>query len=121
MAPDDGAADAVRRARPAWAVDSLACAVLPDLLAAADPAGWTAAVGRGPGRAGGRAGGHGWRALPSDSPVGARPRGGGAARTRWPATAVVVRDCTSFGLPGHVRVAVPDGEGLERLDAPSLR
>jgi hypothetical protein len=27
-----------------------------------------------------------------------------------------VRDCTSFGLPDHVRIAVPDAEGLERLD-----
>jgi hypothetical protein len=30
--------------------------------------------------------------------------------------AVVVRDCTSFGLPDHVRIAVPDDHGLERLE-----
>ena len=29
---------------------------------------------------------------------------------------VVVRDCTSFGLPEMVRIAVPDPRGLERLD-----
>ena len=29
---------------------------------------------------------------------------------------VVVRDCTGFGLPGVVRIAVPDEEGLGRLD-----
>jgi histidinol-phosphate/aromatic aminotransferase/cobyric acid decarboxylase-like protein len=29
---------------------------------------------------------------------------------------VVVRDCASFGLDGHVRIAVPDGAGLARLD-----
>ena len=39
LAPDAAAADALRGARPAWAVGSLSCAVLPDLLAAADPAG----------------------------------------------------------------------------------
>ena len=28
---------------------------------------------------------------------------------------VLVRDCTSFGLPDTIRVAVPDEQGLERL------
>ena len=35
--------------------------------------------------------------------------------------AVVVRDCRSFGLPDHVRVAVPYASGLERLDAALAR
>ena len=30
---------------------------------------------------------------------------------------VVVRDCTSFGLPRHVRIGLPDDDGLQRLDA----
>ena len=29
---------------------------------------------------------------------------------------VVIRDCASFGLPGVMRIAVPDAAGLERLD-----
>ncbi len=30
---------------------------------------------------------------------------------------VLVRDCASFGMPGWVRIAVPDTTGLERLGA----
>jgi histidinol-phosphate/aromatic aminotransferase/cobyric acid decarboxylase-like protein len=30
---------------------------------------------------------------------------------------VVVRDCTSFGLAGVARIAVPDEDGMARLDA----
>jgi histidinol-phosphate/aromatic aminotransferase/cobyric acid decarboxylase-like protein len=30
---------------------------------------------------------------------------------------VVVRDCASFGLPDHVRIAVPDADGIDRLRA----
>jgi histidinol-phosphate/aromatic aminotransferase/cobyric acid decarboxylase-like protein len=41
--------------------------------------------------------------------------GAGAARARLARRGVLVRDCTSFGLPGHVRVAVPDEAGLDRL------
>jgi len=31
------------------------------------------------------------------------------------AQGIVVRDCASFGLPSHVRVAVPDCAGIDRL------
>jgi histidinol-phosphate/aromatic aminotransferase/cobyric acid decarboxylase-like protein len=32
------------------------------------------------------------------------------------ANRVLVRDCANFGLPGTVRIAVPNGDDLARLD-----
>jgi histidinol-phosphate/aromatic aminotransferase/cobyric acid decarboxylase-like protein len=115
LAPDPAAADALRRARPAWAVGSLACAVLPDLLAVADPPAWTAAVAKGRAELTAVLEAHGWRPQPSDAPWLLVPEAG-RLRDALARHAVVVRGCASFGLPDHVRVAVPDADGLDRLD-----
>jgi threonine-phosphate decarboxylase len=115
LAPDAAAADAVRRLRPAWAVGTLACAVLPDLLAAADPAGWTAVVAKGRAELVAVLEDRGWHPLPSDSPWVLVPDAAGL-REALARRAVVVRGCGSFGLPDHVRIAVPDASGLDRLD-----
>jgi histidinol-phosphate/aromatic aminotransferase/cobyric acid decarboxylase-like protein len=121
VAPDERAAAAVRRRRPAWAVGSLGCAVLPELLARADPAEWTARIAAARGELTQVLRARGLMPLPSDAPwvlAAAAPEGLRAALARH---AVVVRDCRSFGLPDHVRVAVPDASGLERLDAALAR
>jgi histidinol-phosphate/aromatic aminotransferase/cobyric acid decarboxylase-like protein len=115
VAPDERAAADLRRARPGWAVDSVACAVLPELLAVADPPGWTSAIGAARAELTGVLTAHGRRALPSDSPWVLVPDAAGL-RDALAREAVVVRDCASFGLPDHVRIAVPDGNGLGRLD-----
>ncbi len=36
-------------------------------------------------------------------------------RDRLLTSGVVVRDCTSFGLPRHVRIAVPDAGGVDAV------
>jgi threonine-phosphate decarboxylase len=115
LAPDAEAAEALRRLRPRWAVDSLACAVLPDLLDAADPPGWTAAVARARVELATVLTAHGLRPQPSDGPWLLVP-GAAGLREALARQAVVVRDCSSFGLPDHVRVAVPGPDGLEQLD-----
>jgi histidinol-phosphate/aromatic aminotransferase/cobyric acid decarboxylase-like protein len=96
-------------------VSSLACAAVPELLDLADLKGWAATVAA-------------WR----DDLVGVLARHGLTAdasdanwvlvdapdlRARLAAHAVAVRDCTSFGMPGTVRIAVPDPDGLAHLDA----
>lgn len=108
-------AQAIRRHQPEWAVNALAAALVPNLLARADLAGWAvriAAQRRSLVDALARAG---LRPQPSDAPwVLVKAPG---LRERLAPQGVVVRDCTSFGLPGHVRIAVPDDRGLERLAA----
>jgi histidinol-phosphate/aromatic aminotransferase/cobyric acid decarboxylase-like protein len=115
VAPDEDAAADLRRRRPAWAVDGLACALVPELVTAADPPTWTRLIERAKDDLVRVLQVHGLAAEPSDAPwvlVG----GAAGLRTELARRAVVVRDCTSFGLPDHVRISVPDPPGLDRLD-----
>lgn len=102
------------RRQPEWSVGSLALAVLADLVEHADVEGWAKSVAD----------------LRSDLAgvlrrAGLSPRASDAnwllvdapgLRDRLMPRGVLVRDCTSFGMPGTVRIAVPDERGLERLE-----
>ena len=99
--------------QPRWALNGLAAALVPELLALADLPVWAAANA------------HRRAALTASIP-GVEPSdanfvlvrvedGAAATRARLARHRVLVRDCTSFGLPAHVRVAVPDEAGLARL------
>jgi histidinol-phosphate/aromatic aminotransferase/cobyric acid decarboxylase-like protein len=119
LAPNGDAAAAIRRRRPVWSVNGPALGALPDLLAPVDLPKWSAAVAD----------------LRDDltrvlGDAGLRPRPSAAnwvlvdapgLRDRLAPEGILVRDCTSFGLPGTVRVAVPDADGLERLAAALAR
>ena len=93
----------------------MACAVLPELVALAEPPGWTGAIARARTELAAVLADHGLTARPSDSPWVLVPDAAGL-RDALALRAVVVRDCSSFGMPDHVRIAVPDGVGLDRLD-----
>jgi histidinol-phosphate/aromatic aminotransferase/cobyric acid decarboxylase-like protein len=101
--------------QPRWALNGLAAAVVPELLARAELPAWAAATARR--RAALLA------AIPGVEPSDANfvlvrvEEGAAVARARLAQRGVLVRDCTSFGLPDHVRVAVPDEAGLARLVA----
>lgn len=108
---DDVAPFAARQAE--WSVNGLAAEALPDLLERADLRLWAAEIAELRERL---------CALltpfdpqPSDANyvlcLGAR-----GLRQRLTPHGVLVRDCTSFGLPDAVRVAVPNEAGLRRLE-----
>jgi len=104
-----------RRRQPAWSVNGLAVAALPELLAQVDLGRWSAQIASLRADLVAVLARHGLSARPSDanwvlveSPD---------LRARLAPWGVVVRDCTSFGLPGVFRIAVPSAAGLEQLDS----
>jgi histidinol-phosphate/aromatic aminotransferase/cobyric acid decarboxylase-like protein len=115
LAPGHETAARLRSRQPAWSVNGLAAAALPDLLAVADLPMWAALI-------------RDWRDALCDllRTYGLAPEPSDAnfvlveapgLRTRLARSHVLVRDCTNFGLADHVRIAVPGRDGLSRLAA----
>ena len=103
-----------RARQPAWSVGSLASTALPELLAAVDLPVWRDGVASLRDRLGDVLATHGLSARPSDANWVLVEAPG--LREALAPHGVVVRDCTSFGLAGVVRIAVPDEDGILRLD-----
>ena len=102
-------------ASPQWSVGDPGCAALPELLALVDLPGWRDEVAALREQLADVLRSHGFAPRPSaanwllvDAPE---------LRDQLAPHAIAVRDCASFGMPGVVRVAVPDAIGLERLAA----
>ena len=101
--------------QPRWAINGLATAVVPELLARADLPQWAATTARRREAL--------TAAIPGVEPSDANfvlvrvQEGAAEARASLARRGVLVRDCTSFGLPAHVRIAVPDEAGLACLIA----
>jgi histidinol-phosphate/aromatic aminotransferase/cobyric acid decarboxylase-like protein len=105
----------VRQRQPEWSVSGLAAASLPELLAAVDLGAWTAGIARLRSALVTVLRSHGLTVRPSDANWVLVERGG--LREALAPQRVVVRDCSSFGMPGVTRISVPSVAGLERLDA----
>ncbi len=101
--------------QPQWSVNGLAAAALPELLDTADLATWTLAVAELRQALVQLLRAYGLDPQPSDANYVLCTAAPGL-RQRLAPHGVLVRDCASFGLPGHARVAVPDVEGLSRLE-----
>lgn len=113
IAPDAGTAEAIRARQPTWAVNGLALAVLPRLLAATDLGKWTDEIAE----------------LRIEFATALRALDYVVTDTsaNWVLVdrvglradlaerGVVVRDCASFGLVGVHRVALPARETFERV------
>jgi len=103
-----------RARQPAWSVGSLASTALPELLAAVDLPVWRDGIASLRDHLGDVLATHGLSARPSDANWVLVEAPG--LREALAPHGVVVRDCTSFGLTGVVRIAVPDEDGILRLD-----
>ena len=106
---------ACRRRQPGWSVNGVASAALPELLDAVDLPGWSTEVAGLRGQLASELQSHGLSTRPSDANWVLVDRAG--LREILAPHAILVRDCSSFGLPEVTRVAVPDPDGLDRLVA----
>jgi histidinol-phosphate/aromatic aminotransferase/cobyric acid decarboxylase-like protein len=104
------------RRQPAWPVNAVAGAVLPALLEGADLPRWRAGIAALRSELTALLARAGLDPQPSEANYVLCRRAPGLRDALAP-RGVVVRDCASFGLSGHARVAVPGADGLERLEA----
>ncbi|HEY5267021.1 MAG TPA: aminotransferase class I/II-fold pyridoxal phosphate-dependent enzyme [Acidimicrobiales bacterium] len=106
--------ETLRRHQPMWSLNGLASSALPELLAPLDIANDFVAIGVLRQRLRALLRRHGLTALPSDANwLLVKHRG---LREALALDGVVVRDCTNFGLVDTSRIAVPNEDGLERLE-----
>ncbi|MGH9076303.1 MAG: aminotransferase class I/II-fold pyridoxal phosphate-dependent enzyme [Acidimicrobiales bacterium] len=113
IGPDEDLITRLAGRQPRWSVNSLACDALPEMLAGVDLPAWSSSVAdlRD-------------RLCQVLAGCGLAPRAAAASwvlvegpelRARLARRGILVRDCSSFGMAGTVRIAVPDREGLRRL------
>jgi histidinol-phosphate/aromatic aminotransferase/cobyric acid decarboxylase-like protein len=113
LAPDGAFLARLRARQPEWSLNGLAAEALPDLLDRVDLGGWAAGVAALRSRLGAMLRAAGLHPQPSDANfVLVRAPG---LRARLAPHGILVRNCATFGLPDHVRIAVPDDAGLSRL------
>lgn len=104
----------VRRHQPHWSTSALSLAVLPDLLESADLPKWSAQISDARDDLVALLRGYDLAVTSAAAPWVLVERLG--LREALAPHGVLVRDCTSFGMPGVARIAVPHPDQLHRLD-----
>jgi histidinol-phosphate/aromatic aminotransferase/cobyric acid decarboxylase-like protein len=115
VSPDSRTARQIADRQPQWALNGLAAAALPELLDRVDLPSWAEGIADLRRELAAVVGRAGFEPMPSDANWLLVHAPG--LRDKLAVHAIAVRDCTSFGMPGTVRIAVPDKNGLERLAA----
>lgn len=115
--PDDLAR--LQRHQPHWSVSALSLAVLPDLLESADLPTWSAQINEARLDLVALLRGYGLEVTHAAAPWVLVDRPG--LRETLAPHGVLVRDCTSFGMPGVARIAVPHPDRLARLERALVR
>ncbi len=113
IGPDPEAVARLARTQPEWSVNSLAAAVLPELLDTVDLPDWAARIAHERDRLVATLAEHGWTAPRADANWVLVHAPG--LRRALIDQRVLVRDCASFGLHGMVRIAVPHPDHHDRL------
>jgi len=114
IAPEDTLVKRLSKRQPQWAVNSLALSVLPALLDQAELDSWMHAIAAVRHEMTELLRSYGLLVQRSDANYILVKKVLGL-REGLATQGIMVRDCTSFGMPSWLRIAVPNWEGLERL------
>lgn len=113
IAPDAERAQRIRDRQPQWAVNGLALAAIAPLLAETDLVGWVRAIFDARSSFADHLRSSGFDVIDTDANW--LLVESSDLRSRLAPHGVIVRDCSSFGLPDLVRVAVPTPAATDRV------
>lgn len=114
IAPTDDGADQIRRIRPRWSVNGLALALLGELLDQTDLPRWSNQITQLGSELTSELAGLGYEAR-STAANWILIESNQDLRNELINDRVLIRDCTSFGLPGIFRVALPKPHDIDRV------